>query len=307
MEKMSSTYKIRQVIELTGVSEFLLRVWEDRYLAFAPLRSETGRRLYSETDILKARALHTLTQKGNRIGDIAQLSLPQLNRLLDQGAEKSLIKVGDEIKKIIQLAHQFAWEEVRTRLSKKKKQLKPLEWIHQWIVPLLAELGRQVESGDFTIAEEHILSALLKEHLVSHYRRKSPHKKTPRIVFATPEGDYHDLGILVAAFMAQEMGANTLFLGPHVPKRELVPVCLRYHATHLLLTSTTIQEADPKKVGTKEDYFSYLNFLDRNLNPKTTIWLAGRNSIKYAAQLNRPFRLFQSFKSYEEELLSCFK
>ncbi len=303
MGNKSASYKIRQVIELTGVSEFLLRVWEDRYLAFAPPRTKTGRRLYSENDILKARTLLALTQKGIRIGDIAQLNLAKLNRLLEQSAVAEVKTETDpRVKEIINRANQFAWKEVRELVLKKKENLSPLVWIHELIVPLLVEMGRQVDIRSFTIAQEHILSAIIKENLAVHKNKGSPLKSGPRIVFAAPEGDYHDLGLMIAAHIATELRVNTLFLGSHMPKNELAAVCVRYQATHLLLSSTASKED-----GAKDDYLKYLNFLDRNLNSKLTIWLAGRNSQKFPASLERPFKILNSFEAFEVEVRKCIK
>lgn len=298
-----TTYKIRQVIDLTGVSEFLLRIWEHRYAALDPVRTKSGRRLYTESDILKARALLTLTQQGYRVGDIAQKSLAELNQMLLKSAiapEES--GAGPVVKEIMKNVSAFQWQEARALIIKDIKKGKSLNWIHNVIVPLLAEMGRQVDKGDISIAQEHILSAIIKESLAFRFKKKSLAENRPRIVFAAPEGDFHDIGIMIASHIASELKANTLFLGPHMPKNELAAVCVRYKATHLLLSSTTGQQD-----GAKDSYLNYLNFLDRNLNPKTTIWLAGRNAHEYSISLNRPFKIIDSFVDFESEVRKCLK
>lgn len=307
MGNSEGTYKIRQVIDLTGVSEFLLRAWEDRYSAIRPARSKTGRRLYSQNDVLKAQALFSLTQMGHRVGDIAQLSLNELNQMLNQ-------KLGDKTPEIANLspvvdeimtqAKQFAWQDVRKLIlgnhkieTQKKEKVKSLNWIRNLVVPLLSEIGRQADAGKLSIAEEHILSAIIKESLSFQSDKRPPNKNGPRIVFASPEGDYHDIGIAIGAYVANSLGANTLFLGAHMPKTELAAVCVRYKTTHLVLSSTS-----DKKDGAKDQYLKYLNFLDRNLNNKITLWLAGRNSQKYKVSLRRPFRIIESFDVFETEV-----
>jgi DNA-binding transcriptional MerR regulator len=298
VQSLIKSYKIRQVIELTGVNEFLLRIWEDRYLAFTPARTITGRRLYSENDILRARALLTLTQKGIRIGDIARLSLAKLNRMAEQNVTtEKTAETDSKVNEIISSANQFAWQEVRSLVLKEKEKRKPLDWVHDVIVPMVIEMGRQVDLGHFTIAQEHILSAIIKENLAFHFKRKSPLKRGIRIVLAAPEGDYHDLGLMIASHIATELRSNTLFVGANMPKNDLAAVCVRYQATHLMLSSTSSKED-----GAKDDYLKVLNFLDRNLNQKVTIWLAGRNSQKFSISLMRPFKIFNSFRSFEDEI-----
>jgi DNA-binding transcriptional MerR regulator len=301
------TYKIRQVIDLTGVSEFLLRAWEDRYSAIKPARSKTGRRLYSQNDVLKVRALFSLTQLGHRVGDIAQLSLNELNQMLNQNLgdkNPEIPTLSPVVDEIMTQAKKFAWQDVRKLIlgnhkieTQKKEKVKPLNWIHNLIAPLLSEIGRQADAGKLSIAEEHILSAIIKESLSFQSDKRPPNKKGPRIVFAAPEGDYHDIGIAIGAYVANSLGANSLFLGAHMPKAELAAVCVRYNTTHLVLSSTS-----EKKDGAKDQYLTYINFLDRNLNAKITLWLAGKNSQKYKASLRRPFRIIESFDVFETEV-----
>lgn len=303
MNKKEANYKIRQVIDLTGVSEFLLRGWEERYSAFNPIRTKTGRRLYSETDILRARAILALTQQGFRVGDIAQLSLAEMNQILN----KNIVSHGSndiaaEIQEIMLHASRFDWDKVRALVLFKKQKLKKLNWIYKIVLPILAETGRQVYIGKLTIAHEHIISAIIKESLSRNVYKTPLAKKGPRIVFAAPEGDFHDLGLLIANLIASELGANTLFLGAHMPKAELASVCVRYNATHLLLSSMTDRFS-----GTKDEYLKFLNFLDTNLNDKISIWLAGRNAIKYPISLKRSFKVFNSFDEFEKEVKACLK
>ncbi len=303
MSKQITTYKIRQVIELTGASEFLLRAWELRYSALEPVRTKTGRRLYTSEDVLKVRALLKLTQQGQRVGDIAHLSLAELNQMLKHGAlSKIEVSIDPSIKKIMTNATEFKWPQVSTLVLQEIQKRKPMNWILNFIVPLLSEIGRQVDAKHLSIAQEHILSAIIKENLEYYHHRKVPIKNGPRIVFATPEGDFHDIGLLIAAHIAAELRAHTLFLGPHMPKSELAAVCVRYKATHLLISSTTGLD-----VSTKADYLGYINYLDRNLDSNIAIWLAGRNSQKYSLSLSRPFKIIDSFVAFESEVKKCLK
>lgn len=303
MHSRTPTYKIRQVIDLTGASEFLLRVWEHRYSALAPARTKTGRRLYTEADVMKAQALLALTQQGHRVGEIAKLSLTELNRLIGQNAVgRAPLAIDPEVKKIVVKTNAFKWQDVDDLILQQKKTRQPLKWIHELIVPLLAEMGRQVDAGKFSIAQEHILSAIIKKHLAAPSNQRRPLKNAPRFVFATPEGDFHDIGIMMASFIAADLRLNTLFLGPHVPKNELAAVCVRFKATHLLISSTV----GPKD-GAKDEYLKYLHFLDRNLDPKIAFWLAGKNTQRYSLSLKRPHKIINSFVDFESEVKKCLR
>lgn len=78
MEKSDEFFEISAVSRLTGISSHVLRVWERRYTAVEPKRSETKRRMYSSEDIQRLALLKTLVDNGHAIGSIAKLSTKQL-------------------------------------------------------------------------------------------------------------------------------------------------------------------------------------------------------------------------------------
>ncbi|MFI4926237.1 MAG: MerR family transcriptional regulator [Burkholderiales bacterium] len=81
-------YRIGAVSRRAGLPVSTLRVWERRYAAFAPDKSEGKHRLYSEADLVRARLLRQLTEAGHRIGGIATLPAQQLQSMLS--AEREL-------------------------------------------------------------------------------------------------------------------------------------------------------------------------------------------------------------------------
>lgn len=79
-------YRIGAVCRLTGISQHVLRVWEKRYGAVEPERSETDRRLYRESDVNRLSLLKALVDRGQAIGSIADLDDDELERRLQQSA-----------------------------------------------------------------------------------------------------------------------------------------------------------------------------------------------------------------------------
>jgi Predicted cobalamin binding protein len=301
MPKTHASYTIRQVIELTGVSEFTLRAWENRYQVFNPQRTQTGRRLYSTDDVFKARTLADLVSRGHKISHLAELKTPELKLLLqdhsfsEQSAE--LVSVDPFAGKIIALADQYDWEALRKALDKKRKSLSPRDFIYQAILPIVREMNAHVASGEFSVAQEHVVSSLLREHLSFIAPPVVTSRSPIRLVMACPEGEYHELGLLIAQALAKVNKVVVLYLGSHMPKRELVETCLRSQATHVLL-STTLS----KKEGAKEDILDYLNFMDRQLGPKVDLWLAGRNAQGLRLGFKRNFCVLSSFEDLEIKL-----
>ena len=92
-ETAEPRYRIGAVCRLTGISQHVLRVWEKRYQAVEPARSETGRRLYSDADILRLQQLKRLVDQGHAIGSIAGLDRASLEKRLQQSDNRPVEKI----------------------------------------------------------------------------------------------------------------------------------------------------------------------------------------------------------------------
>jgi DNA-binding transcriptional MerR regulator len=84
VDSQTPHYRIGAVAKLSGVPVTTLRVWEIRYAAFTPSKSDGHHRLYSQADALKAGQLKQLSDAGHGISAIAHLDTVSLRRLLVQ-------------------------------------------------------------------------------------------------------------------------------------------------------------------------------------------------------------------------------
>lgn len=292
-------YSLRQVINLTGLSEFILRGWELRYNAFKPQRTETGRRKYSKNDLKKAFLLRELTNLGYRIGDVAHLSNIALEKKLneqDKNQKNSSFDFNPDknIESILKLVLLQEWDQLKKDVYHLISKKAPLTAVEKVILPILAQLGFYVSQNRIGIAQEHILSSLIKEQLyvlLSKSYLKEKKIKNISVVIATPEGDYHELGILIAHVILTSMGVNSVYLGTHTPKNELCETAIRLGATHVLLASTI-----NTKNGAREEVFSYLNYLDQHLPQSTHLWLGGKSFEKSNLQLKRIFKFIKNIQ-----------
>lgn len=298
MKEKLNLFTIRQVIELTGVSEFTLRGWESRYNAIGPNRTSSGRRMYERTDILKIKALKSLVDQGFKISSIADLSLEELEALLHT---KSVINPGvldPDIKKILNHALSCEWNKVEKILIKKREKLSGEDFIINFLVGLLREVNLLIEEKQISVAEEHILSSLIKENLF-FLKASAPvsNRKDHRFVFASPEGDLHEIGLLITATLASLARIPNIYIGPNTPKGNICEIGLRFEATHIIVSSTISKEE-----GAKEDFMSFINFLDRQLPKNMAFLIGGRHGMAHPLSLKRPFEILTSFADFQKFL-----
>lgn len=75
-------YGIGTVARLTGIKPDTLRVWERRYRLGASHKSQSGRRLYTQSDLEHLQMVGALVASGTRIGEIASAERRTLEVLL---------------------------------------------------------------------------------------------------------------------------------------------------------------------------------------------------------------------------------
>lgn len=294
---MDSRYSIRQMVDLTGLSEFTLRGWELRYHAFQPSRTQTQRRMYSSQDLQKALLLRELTQRHHRIGDIASLHPMELRHLL--GTQISVNSsanhiIHPEVTDILKATALQNWPHIEASLLKVVRKMKPLVALREVILPVFDQIAIEVEEGRLSIAQEHILSALFRQSLHSMVRPKRKKSKT-KIIVAAPEGDFHEIGILIAHVMVHQYDFHSLLVGCNTPKDQLSETAHRYGATHVLIGSTLTRDE-----GARENFFEFMNFLDRHLSPSVSIWYGGRAT--HSISLKRKTLWLKNLEELDQKL-----
>lgn len=271
-------FSIRQIVDLTGLSEFTIRGWENRYSAFSPNRSETGRREYSKNDVERALLLRELLKRGHKISKIAKLSNQKLKDLFEladlknEGAHQNS-KFPTALEAIELMALQ-KWPELENHI-KKIKSKNASELIHRFFLPTLQLLSQQVHQGLISISQEHVLSSFLKEKIylaISEIQKKNKNEGI-RFILAAPEGDHHEIGLLMAHLLIRSFGYTSLYLGPHTPSKDLAETALRFDANFALIVTTA-----SKKGGARQDAITYVSEIQKRAGSNLKILLAGSQS-----------------------------
>jgi len=66
-------FPIREVARLTGINPVTLRAWERRYGLIQPVRTESGHRLYSRTDIETVHRILDWIERGVAVSKVGKI------------------------------------------------------------------------------------------------------------------------------------------------------------------------------------------------------------------------------------------
>lgn len=271
MGSEEATFPLRVAVRMTGLSAERLRAWEARHAVVEPLRTPGGSRRYRASDLERLRLLREAVDAGHRIGDLVGLDLPALRALRADPADAAADP--SELEGIWTSLERLDGERLRELFEQKLAAMGALPFARQFVVPFLQEVGRRWAAGELSVAAEHLVSALLSSMLVGALRDHRPAPTDPSIVFATPAGEPHALGLCIAALAAAAAGAAPIYVGADVPEDDLVESVERSRAEILALALVTLPKADAE---------SRLRRLRRRLPGRIEIWTGGAGSIRCA-------------------------
>lgn len=264
-------YSLRAVVRMTGLTEHTIRAWERRYAAVEPARTPGGTRRYSAADVARLRLLRECTEAGHRISELAPLPDDALEALLGDAPRAAREPVGDApLRRIREAVERLDLRDAENLLSMQFAALGPMLFARELAAPLLREIGDRWERGDASVAAEHMLSSLTRGILGAALRASGAQRGGPRVVFATPTGEQHEFGALIAAITAMGAGADVTYLGADLPADELARAAERVGARAVALG---IVGLDPSASR------AFLEDLARRLPRGVEVWCGGSGAV----------------------------
>lgn len=233
------------VSKITGLSTHTLRMWEKRYAAVLPKRTEAGGRLYTDADVERLRLLRTLVESGHSIGSIAKLPDVDLRHMAaafpapetQRDASQHLPEVRQRVMAAVE---RLRIEEAEQLLSRAALSTEPVEFLKSVVAQLLTEVGDRWQRGDLRIAHEHACSTVMRGLLFSLMRLYPSSESRRRVVVATPAHEDHELGALMVSMLAAMHGWSVLYLGPNLPAEEIAFAVKDTEAELLMLSVTNL-------------------------------------------------------------------
>lgn len=218
-----STYSMAQIVALTGIKAHTLRKWETRYTFLTPERTDTNIRYYTDEQLKRLLNIGILTRNGFRISKIDKMSDAEINDVI---AEKLLNGSQEDDVSILIICtlkmDEVAFEKnLNTQIAKKGL----LNVTTQIIYPFLAQIGILWGISKVIPAQEHFISNLIKKKMFSSISALPyPKEDAPVIVMFLTENEQHEIGLLLAYFLAMQIGWKVYYLGQNVPTENIKQV-----------------------------------------------------------------------------------
>jgi len=219
-------YPVSQVESMTGIKAHTLRIWERRYQFLHPRRTNTNIRFYTDDQLKMLINISILNRNGVRISKVDQMSEAEIHERVEMILNNDDKSVEDDIQGLT-LAMLEMNEDKFTKIYEAhiiRKGL--LKTITEVIYPFLSHVGMLWITNKAYPAQEHFITNLIRQKVISaieSFTKVPPN--APSIILFLPDGENHELGLLLSSFVARDLGWKVYYLGQNVPREDIEEVC----------------------------------------------------------------------------------
>ncbi|WP_423410765.1 MerR family transcriptional regulator [Heyndrickxia sp. MSNUG] len=230
-------YNIKAISNMLGIQPGTLRAWERRYQMIAPVRNDSGHRLYTEEHL---RTLRWLISKVNQGFTISQaISLMENSSSAIEGAEPPKKDILEELgDKLLAALLNFNSAQAHELINQAFSLFTIDKTVIDLLGPILIKIGDLWEEGRITTAHEHFASSFLRSRIES-LSNSFPHSSfLPKAVAVCGPGEKHELGLLIFTMFLRRKGFEVVFLGTSVAEHDLEVVLDKVRPKFLFLSCT---------------------------------------------------------------------
>lgn len=258
-------YKISDLETLTGIKAHTIRIWEKRYGLISPDRTETKIRVYSDHELVQLLNVALLNKHGFKISKIANMSTSEIGVHVQQLESNKEQDVSMErlILSMVEIDESLFSKILNSLIEKKGLE----KTFTENIIQFLDRIGIMWQVGSITPAQEHFMSNLIRQKVISAIDNLSGEKTTDQsVLLYLPEHEWHELSLLFYQFVLRKRGIKTYYLGQSVPYDSIIS-CYHQLKPDLIVTSW-ITSVDPAMM------LQYFKNIKKDLN-NTPILVGG--------------------------------
>jgi len=258
MSKHEGKYNIKAVSKLLGIQAGTLRAWERRYNMIAPIRNESGHRLYTDEHIKILKWLISKVNKGFTISQAVnlletnQVHLYESSEINVEGAliDRSLSLVDE----LFHALFQFDENKAHDLLNKAFSLYSVDKVVIEILGTLLVKIGDKWESGEMTTAHEHFASSFIRSRIGMILHTLPVDGFLPRVIAVCGPNETHELGLLIFTLFLRRKGFKVIYLGGSIAEGDIDIVLKEVKPEFLFLSCTLVKNL--KKTLELVDYLS---------------------------------------------------
>lgn len=293
-----NTFSISQLEQYSGIKAHTIRIWEKRYNALKPLRSDGNTRYYDNSQFRRLLNISTLINSGYKVSEVCKMTDENMFKLIEDNLNNNSSIAKREQYLITQLitagisydeghfdkifSNCLLWYDVKNIYIK-------------IIYPMLDRIGLMWASDIIPPLQEHFITNLIRQKLSSAIDLIPPVTFSDESwVLFLPENEFHEIGLLFSHFLIKASGKKVYYFGSNVPHENLTEIIKTIEPTNLMFFLVHYDQPENAQF--------YINTLAKNFK-KQKIHLAGNKKLIENLSLGKEIKWHQSVQDLEKELI----
>ena len=292
----SDSMSIGELATRCGVSVLSLRAWEKRYGYPSATKLSSGHRRYTNLDLQKLLLVQQLLENGFKISKIISYDIEELTELITSNCGKRITpqqinntnsKSNSNIKQALECVNNYDEDGLFMICNHYWNTSTPLEFVEEFSIPFLDQLGSRWTDKILDISKEHFASNCLKSFIQSKWRKLNRTLKGDCYILAMLPNDFHSFGLQICALLSVIQKQKIIYLGERTPVEAIQNATAELEPSTIVLSvSSTMNEQITIK---------YLKQLRDNISENVVILQGGSG-----AQQIKGVEVLKSFKEYVE-------
>jgi MerR family transcriptional regulator, light-induced transcriptional regulator len=295
--KQMDTFSISQLSQLSGIKPHTIRMWEQRYNALTPYRSEGNTRYYDNTQLRRLLNIASLMESDYKVSELCSMPDKKLFQLVSQSTQNTKLLEGQTGYFISQLiAAGMSYDEAGfdKTFSHCLMRYGLKEAYTKILYPMLVRIGLMWAADAVIPAYEHFISNLVRKKLFTAIDSLPPAKtEASSWLLFLREDEFHEIGLLLSYYLIQLSGQKVIYLGANIPTESL-RIAVKQTGATVLLSFFVCHD-------TTENMQAYLENLSRDF-PASKIYISAYPQAIIQARPLKKINWLQSVDDLEYEL-----
>jgi DNA-binding transcriptional MerR regulator len=232
-------FSISDLARFSGIKAHTIRIWEQRYDALKPERSEGNTRYYDGQQLRRLLNIVSLMNLGKKVAQVSALSDKELSALVLELVPPPAGTNGNTsdyfISQLILAGMSYDEHHFEKIFSAGIVRYGLKEMYNNIIYPMLSRIGVMWAGDKMAPPNEHFISNLVRQKMFAAIDALPPPVvENEKWLLFLPEGEYHEMGLLLSNYLIRQSGRQVIYLGVDVPVSHLKDVITATSPTHLL-------------------------------------------------------------------------
>ena len=271
-----SNYSIKDLEQVSGIKAHTIRIWEQRYHFLQPSRTDTNIRTYNAEELKIILNVSLLNKYGFKISHIDKMTPVQMEeKILSLNQIDALRErvINGLIKEMVSLNMGSFEKQLDIYIGQKGVE----KTIIEIIFPFLERVGVLWMTNHVNPAQEHLATNLLRQKLILGIEKLPAVLNQDRnVILFMPEGEHHEIGLLLVYFLLKHQGVYVHYLGANVPLKDLAFLNVIKKPEYIFCHITS-----PSKVFKLDRFFTQLG----QMTHATPVLLSGQTIKDYKGKM----------------------